>query len=221
MCPICSLFSSYQYQDENSTLARSLFPSDQSIISQAAIDTILNSKIQLHNNSKVALINFPQDNVSSTYGYGYWRSESYLKMQQSYIDSLSFQLLESEFVESVIHLPSMLTPQTPTLPVLREAAVRLQSPILIIFRINSDIYEEYRLFRSPTAKAYSTIELVLLDVRTGIIPFTTIATEEYLTSKSKSDSNNNEMMRRAENVATLNSLKKAISELESFFLTQE
>ncbi|MFA5560974.1 MAG: hypothetical protein WC964_04285 [Acholeplasmataceae bacterium] len=115
----------------------------------------------------------------------------------------------------------MLTPIEPTLPILREAAVRLQSPIMIVFRISSDIYEEFRFFRSNKAKAFATLELVLLDVRTGIIPFTSIVTEEYMTEKIESDSNFRETMKRAEREATLKSLIKASNKLSVFFESQQ
>ena len=218
-----SYYDSYGYQENEPTLTKSLFPSDQRVISQAAIDTILTSKIQLPKNSKIALINFPSENSqrSSLYGYGFWRSEDYLKLQQSYIDTLSSHLLQSDFAESVIHLPSMLTPIEPTLPILREAAVRLQSPIMIVFRIYSDIYEEFRFFRGNKAKAFATLELVVLDIRTGIIPFTSIVTEEYLTEKIDSDSNFRETMKRAEREATLKSLNKASNNLSVFFISQK
>lgn len=218
-----SYYDSYGYQENEPTLTKSLFPSDQMVISQAEIDTIMASKIQLPKNSKIALINFPSESSqrSSLYGYGYWRSEDYLKLQQSFIDTLSSHLLQSDFAESVIHLPSMLTPIEPTLPILREAAVRLQSPIMIVFRINSDIYEEFRFFRGNKAKAFATLELVLLDIRTGIIPFTSIVTEEYMTEKIDSDSNFSETMKRAEREATLKSLNKASNHLRVFFTSQK
>lgn len=210
----------YPYPDPEPSLTASLFPSDQSVISQAAIDTILQSRVVLPENARLALINFSSGNDSFGYGYGYSRSETYLKMQQSYIDSLSSGLEKSGYIGSVIHLPSMLTPQSPTIPVLREAAVRVQSPLLVIFRIQSDTYQEYRVFRSSRAKAYATIEFVLLDVRSGIIPFTAIITEEYETSKIESDSNTEDMMRRAENEATLQALEQGISEFIRFFSTR-
>ena len=74
--------SPYPPLDTGSTLSSSLFPSDQSVISQAAIDTILQSRIRLPENAKAALINFSSGTGSRTYGYGYSRSETYLKMQQ-------------------------------------------------------------------------------------------------------------------------------------------
>ncbi len=199
-------------------LARSLFSSDQAIISQAAIDTILSSKIIIPENVKLALIKFSGaiDQNSSIYGYGYWRSESYLKLQQSYVDTLSNRILSSEKISSVSVLPSLLTPQNPTIPILREAAVRLQSPLLVIYRINSDIYEEYRTFRANRSKAYATVELVLLDIRTGIIPFTAISTKEYQSTKQKSDVTVNDFLKRTEAVAVNRALEDTAERLTTF-----
>ena len=216
-------YSSYPsvYMNEEPLLAKSLFASDNAIISQAAIDTILSSRIKIPENSKVALIKFagPTEHNSSTYGYGYWRSEAYLKLQQSYVDKLTSKIEHSSKINSVSVLPSLLTPQSPTIPVLREASVRLQSPLLVIYRINSDIYEEYRVFRSNKSKAYATVEVVLLDVRTGIIPFTSIATREYQSTKTKEDTNDRDLIRRTEQEAVNRALDKVAEELIHFLNT--
>lgn len=209
------------YGSSDPVLAKSLFSSDQSVISQAAIDTILSSKIIIPENVKLALIKFSGgiDQNSSIYGYGYWRSESYLKLQQSYVDTLSNRILASDRISSVSVLPSLLTPQNPTIPILREAAVRLQSPLLVIYRINSDIYEEYRTFRANRLKAYATVELVLLDIRTGIIPFTAISTKEYQSTKQKNDITVNDFLRRTEAVAVNKALEDTAERLTTFLAT--
>jgi hypothetical protein len=211
------MYSGYPGSSEP-VLARSLFSSDQAVISQAAIDTILSSKIVIPNDAKLALIKFPGaiDQNSSIYGYGYWRSEWYLNLQQSYVDTLSNRILSSEKISSVSVLPSLLTPQNPTIPILREAAVRLQSPLLVIYRINSDIYEEYRAFRANRSKAYATVELVLLDVRTGIIPFTAISTKEFQSTKQKSDVTVNDFLKRTEAVAVNMALEETAEKLTKF-----
>lgn len=213
-------YSNYSGSSEP-VLARSLFNSDQSVISQAAIDTILSSKIIIPENVKLALIKFSGsiDQNSSMYGYGYWRSESYLKLQQSYVDTLSNRILASDRISSVSVLPSLLTPQNPTIPILREAAVRLQSPLLVVYRINSDIYEEYRAFRANRSKAYATVELVLLDIRTGIIPFTAISTKEYQSTKQKNDITVNDFLRRTEAVAVNRALEDTAERLTKFLAT--
>jgi len=214
-------YSAYQtnaYENEKPILAKSLFASDQALISQAAIDTILSSKIIIPDDTKLALIKFagPIEQNSSIYGYGYWRSEAYLKLQQSYVDTLSSKIEVSDKINSVSVLPSLLTPQSPTIPVLREAAVRLQAPLLVVYRINSDIYEEYRVFKANKSKAYATVEIVLLDIRTGIIPFTTIATKEYHSTKNSQDSNNRDFLRRTESVAVNKALNQVAEELAYF-----
>ncbi len=210
-------FSSYRasYSDTDPVLAKSLFASDHAIISQAAIDTILSSKIIIPENAKLALIKFSGSRASG-YGYGYWRSESYIKLQQSYIDTLTSKISSSSKISSISVLPSLLTPQNPTIPILREASVRLQSPLLVIYRINSDIYEEYRVFRANKSKAYATIEIVLLDVRTGVIPFTALATREFQSSKNENDTNDQDLLRRTEQEAVNRALEVAANELIDF-----
>ncbi len=218
------LYSNYQasgYSSDDPILARSLFASDQSVISQAAIDTILSSKIVLPDNSKLALINFSGHNTpnSSIYGYGYWRSEAYLKLQQSYIDTLTSKIESSDKIKNVSLLPSLLTPQNPTIPILREAAVRLQAPILLVYRINSDIYQEYRVFKAKKSKAYATVEIVLLDVRTGIIPFTAISTKEYQSTKNRNDTSDGDFLKRTERVAVNYALEDVAEQLIEFLHT--
>jgi hypothetical protein len=65
-----------------------------------------------------------------------------------------------------------------SIPVLREAAVRMQADLLVVFRITSDVYYKYVVFAKNKVKVYSTSEAVLLDVRTGLVPFTRIVTRE-------------------------------------------
>lgn len=139
-----------------------------------------------------------------------------MKLQQSYVDTLSNRILASEKIHSVSILPSLLTPQNPTIPILREAAVRLQSPLLVIYRINSDIYEEYRTFRANRSKAYATVELVLLDIRTGIIPFTAISTKEFQSTKQKDDVTVNDFLKRTEAVAVNRALEDTAERLTRF-----
>jgi len=211
--------SSNSYYGNEPTLEKSLFPSDQLLLSQAVIDTILSSKIEIPNNSKLAIIKFSGslEQNSSKYGYGYWRSEAYLKLQQSYVDTLKNLISDSESIASISLLPSLLTPKNPTIPVLREAAVRLQAPLLLVYRINSDIYQEYRVFRATKSKAYATVEVVLLDIRTGIIPFTSIATKEFQSEKTKQDSNDQDLLRRTEQEAVNKALNTVATELVNFF----
>lgn len=196
--------ASKEYQ-ERPVLETSLFQSDKAIMDEQSIQSVLTSKFVLPARIKIAMFRIPESQQQAIryYGYGYWRSEEYLKVQQGFIEAITAEVAKSPRVLEIAPLPALLTPKEPTIPAIRETAVRLQADMLMVFRLSSDVYEKYRLFQSEQAKAYCTCEGFLLDVRTGLIPFSRIITKEYLATKEKRDANFNETMARAEKEAAI------------------
>jgi hypothetical protein len=197
-------------------IATSLFPSDQAVMSDEAVARILSSKLELPARAKVALMKFPDAEGSRFYGRSYWRDEEYLKLQQSQVDTLTQALVASDQIAEVRPLPSLMTPSRVSIPVLREAAVRMQADLLLVFRVGSDTYSQYRAFAKDKVKAYSTCELVMLDVRTGLVPFTRVTSRERLELKKPTELELSETMRRAEEASAAEALKAAAEDLVSF-----
>ncbi len=158
-------------------IATSLFPADQAVLGDEAVARILSSKLELPAKAKLAIMKFPEAEGSRYRGRYYWRDEEYLKLQQEQMEALSKTLLASDQIVEVTPLPSLMTPNRVSIPVLREAAVRMQADLLLVFRVGSDTYSQYRAFAKDKVKAYSTCELVLLDVRTGLVPFTRVVSK--------------------------------------------
>jgi hypothetical protein len=194
-------------------IASSLFPSDQAILSDEAVQRILSSKLELPAKAKVALMKFPEAEGSRRYS---WRDQEYLKLQQSQMDTLSQSLVASGQISEATPLPSLMTPSRVSIPVLREAAVRMQADLLLVFRVGSDTYSQYRTFAKDKTKAYSTCELVLLDVRTGLVPFTRVTSRERLEAKQPADLDLSETTRRAEEASATEALKAAGEDLVGF-----
>jgi len=211
------MMSTAEYQTRP-PLEGSLFPSDQAVLSDEAIKRILSSKLELPEKARVAVMKFPmgEDTAGRYYGYYYWRQEEYVKTQQEYSDALSTTLLASKRIAEVTPLPSLMTPRQASVPVLREAAVRMQADLLLVFRVTGDAYYKYTIFAKDKVKVYSTCEAVLLDVRTGLVPFTKIITREKLAVKEPNDLDLIETMRRAEKNASLESLKAVADDLVGF-----
>lgn len=210
--------TSSEYQ-ERPVLESSLFPSDKNVLEETAILKILSSKFQMPKTIKVALFRLQdpqQQQAVRYYGYGYWRSEEYLKIQQTYIDALASEISKSARVIEVSSIPAVLTPKEPSLPLIRETAVRLQADVIMVLKLTTDVYEKYRFLQSDQAKAYSTCEGFLFDVRTGLIPFSRIITREYLATQEKSDANFTETMVRAQKEAALLALKDLGQETVAF-----
>lgn len=203
---------SYQQREEIST---SLFASDSSQLSNEAAEQILNGKITIPNNSRVALLKLPSSNIGVRYyGYNYWRSEDYLDLQQSYVDTLTNRLLSAQPIENVVVLPSFVTSEKLSLPQMREAAVRMQANLLVIYKIESNIFENFRLFKSNQVKAFSNCEVAVLDTKTGILPFTNVVTMKHLVETKGSDSEMAETRKRAEievNKLCLNEIGSSIT----------
>lgn len=208
--------SSSEYQ-ARPLLEASLFPSDQAVLSDEAVRRILSSKLELPEKARVAVMKFSTgDNEAPRY---YWRLEEYVKTQQEYSDALSTTLLTSKRIAEVTPLPSLMTPGKASIPVLREAAVRMQADLLLVFRITSDSYYKSAVFAKDKVRVYSTCETVLLDVRTGLVPFTRIITREKLAVKGANDLDLSETARRAEKDAALEALKAAADDLVDFLGT--
>jgi hypothetical protein len=195
---------------EEQKVGGSLFPSDQAVLGDEAISKILSCKMEIPPHTKLALMKFP-----SARRY-YWSDEDTLSLQQEHVDTLSQALLKSQVIHEVTPLPSLMTPHNASIPVLREAAVRMQSELLLVFRVTTDTYFKYRSFSSDKTKAYSTCELVLLDVRTGLVPFTAVVTRDRLEEKARQDLNLAETMRRAEKIAAEDALRSAANDLVRF-----
>ena len=214
--PVTSAVGSAEYVARE-PIATSLFPSDQTVLGDEAVNRILSSKLELPAKAKVALMQFPNTGSGSRYyGTFYWRNEEFLKLQQSQMDALSGALLGSDRISEATPLPSLMTPKQASIPLLREAAVRMQADLLLVFRVSSDTYSEYRAFAKDKVKSYSTCELVLLDVRTGLVPFTRVLSREKLELKQSSDLDLMETTRRAEQISAAEALRTAANDLVTF-----
>lgn len=197
-------------------IATSLFPSDHAVLGDEAVSRILSSKLELPGRAKLAVMKFPEDSGSRYYGRYYWRDEEYLKLQQLQVEKLGSTLLASDRIAEVTPLPSLMTPKQAAIPVLREAAVRMQADLLLVYRISSDTYSQYRTFAKDKVKAYSTCEIVVLDIRTGLVPFTRVLSREREELKKGTDLDLSETMRRAEQGAALDTLKAAVDDFVHF-----
>lgn len=218
-CATSRLMTEPEYQDR-AKVETSLFSGEQGFASEDAVRKILTGRIELPSKAKLALLKYEapaDDRLAVThYGYDYWRSESYVKLQQRLLDALQSALLSSGRVSEATALPSMLVPRHPTLSVLRQAGVRLQADLLLVYHVIGDVYYDYRFLQKDRIKAFATCEAVLLDTRTGVIPFTSVATREVLTERKDSDFDQADASTRVQQEAALQSINAIGAELAAF-----
>lgn len=184
---------------KDTLILQSLFSDKASTISEENIQKVLEGNVSLPQQLRVALVKVDGNNE----GKYYWNDESYLKNQQSYVDLFTSTLLQSPRVKKVTLIPDLLVSKQLTYTNLREAAVRMQADVVVLFSVTSDVYTKYKAFAKDDIKAFATTQLIVLDVRTGLVPFSTISTKDVLSQKKKEETDVYEARSRIKNEAVL------------------
>jgi hypothetical protein len=168
---------------EDTLIIQSLFNDRSSSISEENVQRVLDGSYRLPAKIRIAIVRLENPRVQRYY----WNDENYLKTQQSYLDSLTSTLRSSPRVTAIATIPDIMISRSPSFTNIREVAVRMQCDMVLVYSITDDLYSRYKAFSSPDLKAFATTQLVLMDVRTGLIPFSTILTKDAFTRKTKED----------------------------------
>ncbi len=209
-----SHLNGFPYDDDDPPITQSLFDDKSSTISEENIQKILDGSYSLPDDLRVAFVKLESSQNQTRRRY--WIDEQYMKSQQEYLDLFSEKFSNSSRVKSISTIPDLLVSNNPTFTSIRESAVRTQSDIVVIYSINSDIYAQYRFFSRSEIKAFATTQLIILDVRTGLIPFTTIITRDFQDRKSDSDLNDSEARNRIKNQAVLLTIEEIGEQITRF-----
>lgn len=169
-----------------------LFKSDSSAIPDEDIKRILDYHYMFPKQNRIAILPLGQRAWWST-----WSNE-FAKLNAEKEEEFMNVLRSSSKVFDASYLPSIVVPEKRTIPYLREAAARYQADLLLLYRTDCKTFEKYRVFSANQTKAYCTVETVVLDTRSGIIPFTSVSMETFEATKSDEDANLTETIRKAE-----------------------
>lgn len=190
----------------------SLFAGDAGVASDADIDRILKFQYHAPQQLRIAVLPFARE---AWFGYSDELARTGNEVRSQLID----QLRANPRVTHAAFLPTLLIPATRSVPYFREAAARYQADLLLIYQASCRTYDKNRLFGPGESKSFCNIEALLLDTRTGIVPFTTTASEEFAVTQSKADTNFYETMRKAELNAIRSTLLKVGAQTSDFLKT--
>ena len=200
---------SYQQRE---AIDESLFPSDQAALSNADIEKILGAKIELPQQERLAILQL--DGQASPWAWGQ-RAD----LDTDLAAALADQLSACARLRDVSLMPSLLVPKAKSAPALREAAARYQAGLLLVYRTRSAVYTDYRFAKKDQAKVLCTVDAFLLDVRTGIVPFSSAASSEFVAAGQREDFGMSETWRRAEKQALKEALAHMAADLVAFLET--
>jgi hypothetical protein len=200
----------YAQRASAATLSDSLFKEDQALLSNEELKTILSAPVVPPDHAKLAVVRFGR----MPYWWGW--SEEFVRMNEQIDTNFLGTLRQSTRLRDVAYLPSLVAPPVMTVPYIRQASARLQADLVLIYRTATYNYERHKWFKAPRTRAYCTVEAVLLDTRTGVIPFSTIVNEQFATAESKRDYGFDETLARAEQQAIGRAWKRLAAETVAF-----
>jgi hypothetical protein len=200
---------------ERATLGESLFPEDQAVLGNEELKTILASPVVLPERAKLAVVRFGR----MPYWWGW--SEEFVRTNEQIDNQFLGTLRRSARLREVAYLPSLVMPPVRTVPHVRQAAARLQADLVLIYRTSTSNYGQQKWFRAKRTRAYSTVEAVLLDTRTGVIPFSTVVSERFAAAESKKDYGFDETVARAEQQAIGRAWQRLAAEAVAFLDSAE
>lgn len=210
-----TLVRGYGVVHNEPTMTQSLFADNNSTISEENIQKILEGTFRLPDNLRVAVVKLESKQIGRMYGW--WTNEEYLKTQQSYLDLLTDKLKSSSRVQRVSVIPDILISNNPKFVTIRESAVRTQADVVAIYSINSEIYTKNKAFARADIKAFATTQFILLDVKTGLIPFSATITKDYQSRRNETEFDDSEARNRIKNEAVLLTLNEIGMQLIDFF----
>lgn len=190
--------------------ATPLFKGDATVLTDGDIQRILGYRLTLPRQNRIAVLRLP--------GASSWRyySEDFGQLNDEIEQTFIGALRSSARVYDASYLPALLTPERQTVPYLREAAARYQADLLLIYRPRCASYDKFRFFSASETRAYCSVEAALLDVRTGIVPFTAVSTNNVATSKAAGDMSMGEVIKRNELAAIGQSLSEVARTLVQY-----
>ena len=186
------------FEQTDPLITQSLFNDKSSTISEENIQKILDGEYKLPEKLRVAVVKLETPQKQN---YFYWNDEDYIRNQQLYIKILTDQLAKSSRVSKVVLMPELMIGKPLSITNLREAGVRMQANVLIIFSTIGDIYSKYKIFSRTDIKAFATTQVVVLDTRTALVPFTYITTKDFASQKGPNDLDILEARKRIQNEA--------------------
>lgn len=212
MASVANPMSSAEYQSRPE-MTESLFKDDQQALSNETIATILGSRIVIPDRCRVVVVRYGE------LGTHPWWTPELAQLDQEAVNTLLNQLRSCNRVSQANVLPSMLAPRVQSVPQLRQCAARCQADLILLYRPRGHSYQKERVLVSDQVKAYCQVEAVLLDVRTGVIPFTSTSVKDFTAKKSGKDFDFAETVRAAEIQAQAEALKEVADQTTQFLTT--
>ena len=209
---------SAQYQNRAQLRGDYLKSSDKNFTHKQITD-LLSKKINLRRASKIAIVRLGNENTfdHNLSAIDKMGQQSQLITEQG-ATHFKQMTTKSKYIKDVSPIPGFIMPKESTIENLRDVAAMLQADYVLVIRSRSHTRYNFKLFKNNEAKGTTTMEAILMDVRTGVVPFTSIATVSFQDKKNeKTDFSDRDFKNRIAMGAENEAFKELSDDLVNFF----
>lgn len=189
-------------------ITQSFYKDGNKALSDSQIKTLLSHKVELPKSLKIAVVKLGHDSNITTMGNFQIQRQQSVVVKDAMVDSFEKIKGPTKRIKEIAMVPEILMPNDPNLENLRDVAAIMQADLVLILQSKSKTDSKFHIHKKNEAKAVATIEAIVLDIKTGVIPFTSIATNSAHIREEK-DFSNDELYLRA----TLEAENKALNEI--------
>lgn len=191
-------------------ITESFYKDEKKAFSTDQIKTLLSQKLELPNSIKIAVVKIGHiSSINTLASFSIKRQQSFV-VKDALVEAFDKINGKNKRIKEIAFVPQMLMPETPNLENLRDVAAMMQADLVLILETRSDTNTKFHLHKKNEAKAISTVEAIAVDIKTGVIPFTTVATNSAHLKEDKEFSHD-ELYRNA----TIEAENKALAEIAS------
>lgn len=206
--------SYYQNTPPNETAIPSLFPPGNGNLSNAQIDKLLDYKIELPKQMRIGIVQLGDyGTLQSSYMFQQNYTEGAL---QSVFPQFISTLRKSSRVYDASYIPSMLLPSTKNIASLRSAAAHYQADLLLLYQSRCDLFNKVHIFSPNEVQADCIVQSALVDVRSGIVIFSSVASEKLHATKAKTDINFDSTVQKARVAAVSDGLDEIAKNVDNY-----
>lgn len=193
------------YQNRQ-TLTKGLI-NDNEKLSEDAVQKILSSKVALPKKVTLAVVRLVDTRDG---GLNFQMVDK--ELEQQFFE----KKLWGDRVQSLILVPQIMISHPITLQSLRQAAALLQADALVVIRPLTYSLGKASLFSDNMAKSTTSIEVLVLDTRTNVVPYTSLITEDAEITETSNDYSQMDLLGRAMRVSEKKAMLQVPAAIDKF-----
>lgn len=166
-------------------------------LSEESIRVLLSTRVVIPGRAKLAVASLEGRSVTAA-AHSWRGAPEFLQRRREHLDAFAASLRETGRLEETVHLPALMMERRPSYLRLREAAALMQANLLLVYEVQTQLIYDPRLLQKDQVKTHGVVDVLLVDVKTGAVPYADTFEATHVELEREGDANAYETRKRAD-----------------------